>query len=346
MNEQQQNEERMQNYRNIISAVLTYPDKVTKILEANKNNIDSEFVNIVEQVSEKMAAAKNKKAASFLKDLANKVRNEYNIEVLEINQEKIRANEIIPRLLKYKMLPNFLSEIIIDQAIAHISCTGEEKKENIEKFYQENKLKNEEEIKKWREINGLTEEQLEELALRPLKIQKFQKTNFEPKLEAYFLQQKDKLDQVQYSMIRTEDQKLAQELYFRLKEGEETFPELAKKYSKGTEGKNGGIVGPLPLNKPHPTIAEMLKKSQPGQLWKPAKVGEWFIIVRLEKLIPAQLNNPMRQQLLNEMYQNWLYQQLKELDIKLNPSQPNSQPKLEQEKSNPRSLPQAQANQN
>lgn len=336
MNEQQQKEEKIKNYRSIISAVLTYPDKVTKILEANKKNIDSEFVDVVKEVSERMAAANNQKAATFLRDLANKLRREYNIEVLKVNEEQIGANEIITRLVKYKMLPKFLSEIIIDQAIAPITCSAAEKNQVIQNFYQENQLKDEKDIREWCEKNGLTQEQIEELAMRQLKIQKFQKNNFEPQLETYFLQQKDKLDQVAYSMIRTQDGKLAQELYFRLKEGEQSFAELAKKYSTGPEAQNGGIVGPIAMNMPHPTIAKMLKASKPGQLWKPTKVGEWFIIVRLEKFIPAGLNNSMRQRMLNEMFQNWISKQLNELEIKLNPETANSQAQLErkqQEKS-------------
>lgn len=50
----------------------------------------------------------------------------------------------------------------------------------------------------------------------------------------------------------------------------------------------------------------MLSVSQPGQLWPPLRLGEWLLIVRLEKLLPAQLDEPMRQSLLNELFEAWL----------------------------------------
>lgn len=54
----------------------------------------------------------------------------------------------------------------------------------------------------------------------------------------------------------------------------------------------------------------MLSRGQPGQLWPPLRLGEWLVIVRLEQLIPAQLNEPMRDRLLNELFEAWLSEQL------------------------------------
>jgi hypothetical protein len=39
---------------------------------------------------------------------------------------------------------------------------------------------------------------------------------------------------------------------------------------------------------------------------------DWFLIIRLEKFIPAQLDAPMRQRLLNECFTTWLSEQLKQ----------------------------------
>lgn len=74
------------------------------------------------------------------------------------------------------------------------------------------------------------------------------------------------------------------------------------------------MVGPIALGTSHPILAQMLSISQPGQLWPPTRIGEWLIIVRLEKLIPAQLDEPMRQQLLNHLFDAWLCEQLNQTD--------------------------------
>jgi parvulin-like peptidyl-prolyl isomerase len=132
-------------------------------------------------------------------------------------------------------------------------------------------------------------------------------------LESHFLKRKGQLDQVVYSLIRTKNKGIAEELYFRLEEQEQTFAELACEYSQGSEAQAGGIIGPVELGSIHPSLAQLLSISQPGQLWRPMPLGEWLLIVRLEKLIPVQLDELMRQRLLRELFEAWLQERLSQV---------------------------------
>lgn len=310
-------EEALETQRNLITVLLTYPKRANQVLNTHQKLIDSDFVELIEQVSVKMASAGNQVAAEFLENLATHIRQEFLTEVLQVGKERIRASEIISRLTRYQMLPQLLSEIIIDQAIASIDCTPEEKTKACQLFYEQNHLTDEDLRRAWCDYNRLTLEQVEDLAIRPLKIHKFQRANWEDKLESYFLERKADLDQVSYSMIRLKDPELAQELYFRLEEREQSFAAVARQYSRGLEAQNGGLIGPMPLKMPHPIIVRLLKSSKPGQLCPPTPLEEWIVIVRLEKFIPAQLNGSMRQRLLNELFQNWLSEQLNQQQITL-----------------------------
>ena len=62
----------------------------------------------------------------------------------------------------------------------------------------------------------------------------------------------------------------------------------------------------------HPKLANLLAISEPGQLWHPIPLEQWLVIVRLEKLIPAQLNVSMRQRLLRELFETWIQEQMSE----------------------------------
>ncbi len=132
-------------------------------------------------------------------------------------------------------------------------------------------------------------------------------------MESYFLTHKSKLDKVVYSLLRTPQQEIATELYFRIESGEQSFAELAREYSQGSEAQTGGLLGPIELTQPHPTLAKMLSISQPGQLWSPIQLGEWFVILRLEKFIPAVLDDTMCQQLLNGLFESWIQQEIGEM---------------------------------
>jgi parvulin-like peptidyl-prolyl isomerase len=159
----------------------------------------------------------------------------------------------------------------------------------------------------------MSEAQMAEVAVRSLLIEKFKQDTWGAKVESYFMSRKAAFDQVIFSLLRTTDGLLAQEIYFRILEGEQTFAEMAQQYSKGSEANTAGVIGPVPLSQLNPTLAKILSIGQPGQLWRPTRIENWFTIVRLEKLLPAQLDANMRQRLLNEMFETWLNEQIQQL---------------------------------
>lgn len=233
--------------------------------------------------------------------------------VLQIGNRSITAAEVLPLMAGYQMLPQFLQEILIDDATSSIECTPEEVVAACQQFYTQNQITADEARQAWLRRYGMTQEQLDLLATRELRVEKYKRLTWGPKLESYFLSRKDKLDKVIYSLIRTQDIGIAQELYFRILEGEQSFAELARTYSQGPEAQTDGLIGPVELSVPHPTLAQILTLSQPGQLSPPTRVGEWLVLVRLERFIPAQLDESMRRRLLNECFNNWLQEQLNQL---------------------------------
>ena len=234
-------------------------------------------------------------------------------EVLQIGNQILTPEQLIALLQRYKLLPQLLRQMAIDEAIAVIDCTAEEKATAQENFYERNQLKSSEDIHEWCENNGVNQEELEELTTRELKIKKFKELTWSNKVEAHFTQRKDKLDRVIYSLIRVQDAKMAHEIYFRIQEGEESFSQLARKYSLGPEAKTGGYIGPVSISIPHPTIRRMLLGSTPGQLWHPIRLEKWIVIVRLEELIHAELDANMRGKILDELFNMWLKEEVKKL---------------------------------
>ncbi len=233
--------------------------------------------------------------------------------VLQVGDREITADEVLPLIAGYQMLPQLLRELIIDQAIAPIELMEEEVTAACQQFYGQHQIASEADRQAWLGRYGMTVAQLEALATRGLRIDRYRQVTWGPKLESYFLTRKGQLDKVIYSLIRTQDLGIAQELYFRIHEGEQSFGELAREYSQGPEAQTDGLIGPVELSVPHPTLAQILSLSQPGQLSPPTRVGEWLVIVRLEKFIPAQLDDGMRRRLLNECFETWLQEQLAQI---------------------------------
>jgi parvulin-like peptidyl-prolyl isomerase len=251
--------------------------------------------------------------------------------VLQIGNQTIPATEVLNRMAGYKFLPLFQRELIIDNAIGNISLSESEKAATIEQFYQQNKLTTIEAIKAAQQQLCITQTQLEAIATRELRVEKFKQATWGKKLEQYFLQYKPQLDKVVYSLLRTDNSEIAQELFFRIQDGDATFADCAKEYSLGQEAQTGGLIGPVPLSQPQSAIAQKLGTSKPGQLLPPMKLENWYVILRLEKFIPSLLDDATRTTLLNHLFEQWLAEQIQLEPISIvngNDNSSLSQPRL------------------
>lgn len=232
------------------------------------------------------------------------------LQSLQVDTQVIQADELLPLLQRYQLMTQVRRGLVIDRTIADIPSTAAERQAALETFCQQQQLTSPEAQSAWLQNQSMTLEELEELAIRPMLLEKFKTATWGHRVESYFLKRKTSLDQAIYSLIRSKDKELIQELYFRIQEGEQSFGELARQYSQGLEAHTGGIVGPVPLSQIHPVIAKILSTSQPAQLWSPIYLEGWFVIIRLEKLFPAQLDQPMRDRLLDELFETWISEEI------------------------------------
>jgi parvulin-like peptidyl-prolyl isomerase len=234
--------------------------------------------------------------------------------LLQIPLTQPTPQPVLNKLAQYQLLPHLIKELVIDEAIATITLTPDEIHAAIANFAQGQRLSSDEAKQAWLTHFHMSEGQLETQAMRHAKLARFKQERWADKVEPLFLAQKQHFDQVTYSLLRTESADIAQELYFRLKGGEQTFAELVPEYSKGPEVQTGGLIGPIEVARIHPNLAQMLMKAQPGKICSPTKLDQWVVIVRLEQLNPAVLDDALRQRLLDHLFQEWMQQQLAEFD--------------------------------
>jgi hypothetical protein len=76
-------------------------------------------------------------------------------------------------------------------------------------------------------------------------LQKFKLARWGDEVESYFDAQCGGLDRVVLSILQVVDGSIAQELFFRIQSGEQSFAEIALDYSQGVHAQNAGILGPL-----------------------------------------------------------------------------------------------------
>jgi len=228
------------------------------------------------------------------------------MQILEINGGKFRADTLVEKFVGYGLIPQLVREMTLDRCTSEITITPEEQELASQQVYQKLGLDTDEKRELWLKLQGLTAAQLESKAIREVKLVKFKQTTWGNKVNSAFLERKQQLDRVIYALLCTKDFAIAQELYFRIKEGEQSFDELAREYSQGPEAQTGGLIGPVEIGAIHPTLAKMLIASDVGQLQPPTVIGELIVLVRLERLLPVTLDRPMQQRLIEESFDKWL----------------------------------------
>ena len=164
-------------------------------------------------------------------------------------------------------------------------------------------------MEQWEELLddlGRSEEEVLDRLRYGLRRRRFMRERFAPKAEARFLERKNELDQVVYSLLRLENSFLARELYLQIESGESNFADLAKRYAEGPERNTNGIVGPVSLTQAHPTLVEKLRVAQPGVLLEPFRISDWWLVVRLERYSPATFTDEVSDQMCQEMFDAWI----------------------------------------
>ena len=233
--------------------------------------------------------------------------------VLQIGDTSLTGEQIIPLIGKYQLLPQLAKEILIESAIQDYEVTEAEYFEGCKRFYHQQRFTTDRELELWLQQQRMGREDLVNLINRQLRLLKFKTSKWETKVESHFCQRKSQLDRVIFSMIRVKDIDIAEEIYFRLAAQEASFVELAPLYSVGIEAKTKGISGPIEIGRLDPILANALITLQPAEVHPPIKLNGWWIVMQLETLLPAQLDDEMRQHLTEELFNQWVYEEVQKL---------------------------------
>ena len=170
--------------------------------------------------------------------------------IVHIGKYQMTAELIYQHLSRSHFLPQLLREIIIDEVLSQWQSSSPEElvdRQVFEQCYHQ--------VAGLAVNQGLDTNQLVKITQRTIELQKFKHGVWGHKLGSYYLERKLQLDQVVYYIMQLTDGSIAQELFFRIKSDEKTFPELAFKYSQGLEARDGGKIGPIKIANLHPDIA-------------------------------------------------------------------------------------------
>ena len=217
--------------------------------------------------------------------------------------------EALALLRRHNLLAPLLRAELIAEAVGSIPVEEEQRQQLLQNYCQRQQLDSPEALSEHLQELNLTQADLHWQLELPLRMQAYSEQHFRHKAEARFLARKEQLDRVVYSLLRVKDPFLARELYLQISGREANFADLAAQFAEGPERGTKGIVGPVPLTQAHPALAERLRTSKPGELMEPFQIADWWLVARLERYEPARFDDAVAQQMVQELFQEWVQEE-------------------------------------
>ena len=146
---------------------------------------------------------------------------------LHIGDNRISGDRVLQQLYEAQLLPQLLREMVIDELVDrvaeenHIDLTPTQVE--FDRLYEQ--------VSQISPFQGMNSEQLATITTRTLKLHKFKQAGWGHKISSYYHTVEDQLHRVAYSIFQSEYGLLAQEVFFRIQSGEQSFAELAIQYS-------------------------------------------------------------------------------------------------------------------
>ena len=223
----------------------------------------------------------------------------------------LAASELLEAYLQRQLL-----EALCDEQLGPAAPLGDPAAALLA-FGQRHGLTTLEQVEAWRHGCRLSLDQLERLVVFEPRLRQASEQLWSSEVASSFLQRRADFDRVVLSVVRFEDPDLATELFFQLQEGSLSFADLVEHHAQGLDRANRGLVGPIRVQQLNPLLARVVRRYRPGVFIPPLDINGCVHLMRIESLQPAQLDDPLREQLLLSLRSQWLRQQLARLRQRL-----------------------------
>jgi PPIC-type PPIASE domain len=184
-------------------------------------------------------------------------------------------------------------------------------------FRNQSQLNDPELLQKWLVANGISYTEFRNQIALGIKGEKLKNEVTHDKLKSYFEQEKPLLDQVVLSRIILEDAEKAEEIGQQIRQDPTQFESLAREHSITNDKARNGLMGVVRKG----TLPEILRteiaQAEAGAVVGPLAIDNRYCLFRVEEILPATLDEPLKQELKNQLFEKWIQERLKEKKIKL-----------------------------
>lgn len=227
-------------------------------------------------------------------------------EIENYLREEFKLKQVCSDILNQKIIQKAAS-------LRNIAVTEKEVEAEANKIRSSQRLEKASDTLDWLKDNLIDPDQWEIAITKHLLASKLAKNLFDPKVEAYFAQNRLNFDRFILYQLVVPYEKLAQELFYQIEEEEISFYQAAHLYDIDRERRYVcGYEGEVHRWDYPPDIAAAIFKTPIalGEIIGPIKTEKGYHLFKIENYLPAELTPEKRQEIIDRLFEQWLDSEL------------------------------------
>ena len=235
---------------------------------------------------------------------------------IKIDDLSITGSDIINVIRKNRLVQTVVREFIIDHELNDTYLETDFEEKLLKEFRKERNLEGEKEFREFVAMSHLSEELLKQMITRPHRVVKYREERWGPVAQSLYLRHKEKYDVITYRRLECTDADVMQEVFFRVKDGEESWDSLAKQLMPNNPNA-AGLIGPVPVSSVEPVLLDNLRKAGQGIVIGPIRIGDKSVVAELNSVQASRFDEELRQQILGQEFDAWLEETCTKMNSKI-----------------------------
>jgi parvulin-like peptidyl-prolyl isomerase len=203
------------------------------------------------------------------------------------------------------------------QARKELDISSDMLEQVVSDFRLEHQITDSKNFQAWLVNEGLDYDKLRHKIAFSLKLKRLKAQVTEPNLQEYFIERKLFLDRVVLSRLVVEDQALAEELKSQIVEDGARLEQLVQEYSVAKDRIVNGMMGPVSRGEMPDALRAATDLANVGELIGPLEIEEQWCLFRIEQLLPTALDEQLKQELKDELFEHWLVEKIRNIKVKI-----------------------------
>lgn len=224
------------------------------------------------------------------------------------NKINLTDDDIVNAVIRSGDLKTYIRKAIIDKILA-------------DECFNSSEIDEEQLLISWRNSVGLRDEQefirfladeaysidtLKKIVSHDKKLILYEERRWGQRIRSLYLKRKNKYEQITYKSLAAKDLNIMQEIYFRVKDGEQTWDEIAMSFP---EGHNQVLVGPVPISHIEAPLIEAMKEKGINKVTRPVYTSKGYAVAEMITITNETMTEELRRKILRDELNEFLDQE-------------------------------------